>query len=275
MQPLTLNCRGTLLSLEEPRIMGILNLTPDSFSDGGRYITVDAALQQAEALLTQGAHLIDIGGYSSRPGAEDISEEEELRRVLPATEAIRKAFPQAILSADTFRPAVAAAMLDRGVHILNDITAGRGGNQMAALAAAASAPLVLMHMQGMPQTMQAAPQYVEVATEVSTFLTQQVQAARSAGVKDIIADPGFGFGKTLEHNYALLAKLTIFSTLGAPLLVGVSRKRMITAVVGQEPAEIEAATHAIHLRALMQGARILRVHEPAPTRKTIEVFLSL
>jgi dihydropteroate synthase len=268
----TLNCRGTLLSLQKPQIMGILNLTPDSFSDGGKFNSIDDALRQSESLIKDGATIIDIGGYSSRPGADDISLSEELKRVLPVTEQIRKTFPETILSTDTFRSQVATEMLALGVHIVNDISAGLADPLMMATAARHSAPMILMHMQGTPQTMQENPAYENPTAEVLGFLSERVKEARINGVEDLIIDPGFGFGKTLAHNYEILGNLPNFRVLGVPILVGISRKSMVSRVAGTDLAAQRKVAFALHVQALLSGASILRVHEPAEARKAIELF---
>jgi dihydropteroate synthase len=254
--------------------MGILNVTPDSFSDGGKHNTVAGALAHAEALLAQGASILDIGGYSSRPGAVDISPEEEMGRVLPVIQAIRREFPDALMSIDTFRTKVASAALDEGVHILNDITAG-GDVGMFALAARHRAPMILMHMQGTPQTMQVSPNYGEVVAEVSAILQQRVADARQQGVTDLLLDPGFGFGKTLAHNYDLFRALPHFASLQLPLVVGISRKSMIWKLVGATPHEVGDLTTALHLKALEAGASVLRVHDVASAARAIQLHKAL
>lgn len=254
--------------------MGILNVTPDSFSDGGRYNSVDAALLQAHKMVEEGATIIDIGGYSSRPGASDVSPEEEMRRVLPVAEAVRARFPQMLLSADTFRAQVAGEMLDRGVHIINDISAGADPT-MFGLAARASAPLVLMHMQGTPRTMQLNPVYNDVTREVCFFLAGRINAARAAGVRDLIIDPGFGFGKSLQHNYDLFRDLPLFAAMGLPLLVGISRKSMIWKLADAKPQEVLDLTAALHLKALEAGAAILRVHDVKAAARVVNLYRTL
>jgi dihydropteroate synthase len=255
--------------------MGILNLTPDSFSDGGLFLTPDKALSQTEKMLKEGAVIIDIGGYSSRPGATHISEEEELKRVIPTSEKIRLRFPEAILSVDTFRFKVAKEMLALGAHIINDIYAGRYEPGLFELAAAANAPYVLMHMLGTPQTMQQTPQYTSLVEEISSFLIERTKAARKVGIIDTIIDPGFGFGKTIDHNFALFKKLSIFSSLGSPLLVGLSRKSMLWKTLNVKPIETQPALSALHLQALLAGAKILRVHEVKEAVQVITLYEKL
>ncbi|MFN7708991.1 MAG: dihydropteroate synthase [Sphingobacteriia bacterium] len=259
----SLNCRGQLLALDVPRLMGILNLTPDSFSDGGKYNNTDAALRHVEQMLAEGADIIDIGAYSSRPGATHITPEEELARLRGPVSAIRDRFPEVILSIDTFRAAVAHPMLQMGVQIVNDIAGGLQDPTLMALAAQHQAPYVLMHMQGTPQSMQHNPQYAAVEQEVHAYFVEGLRRARAAGLGDVMLDPGFGFGKTAEHNYRLFAHLSTFGLLGAPLLIGISRKSMLTRALGIEPAGSLPVASALHYRALCAGVRILRVHDVA------------
>lgn len=260
--PLLLNCRGRLLDLTEPQVMGIVNLTPDSFSDGGMVSSPSVAVERVGQLLAEGAGLIDIGAVSSRPGAPEVTAEEELRRLTESFRAIREAFPKAFLSVDTSRAEVARQMIEWGADMINDITAG-ADPEMFAVVAQARVPIVLMHMQGAPATMQQAPSYQNVAQEVRQFLIGRINAARAAGVADVLVDPGFGFGKTLTHNLALIEALPQFATLGLPLLVGFSRKSLITRGLGITQSEAGPATAALHDQALRAGARVLRVHEVA------------
>ncbi|MEZ4687668.1 MAG: dihydropteroate synthase, partial [Bacteroidia bacterium] len=270
-----LNCRGTFLNLSSPRVMGIINVTPDSFSDGGKFNSVEKALPQAEKMLKEGAAMLDIGGYSSRPGAVDIPVEEEMRRLAPVVEGIIRRFPEAILSIDTFRAPVAKAMLERGAHIINDIGAGLLDPAMPATVAAFGAPYCIMHMQGTPQTMQKHPRYDHVVQEVWQFLVERVHAARAAGVKDIIIDPGFGFGKTVAHNYALLREVAVFGNMDLPVLVGLSRKSMLYKPFAAGPEEVLDLSGAAHLHALQQGVHILRVHDVAEAVRIVGMFALL
>jgi dihydropteroate synthase len=279
----TINCRGRLLDLSQPKVMGILNLTPDSFSDGGRYNDPDRALRRAEEMLAEGADLLDLGAYSSRPGAEDIPESEELARLLPPLERLRAEFPEALISVDSFRPGVAAAALERGAHLINDIRAGLGSLEPGAdrqsmlelLAATPGTPYILMHMQGVPQTMQEQPRYGDLVEEVRDFLIGRVQAAREAGIHDLILDPGFGFGKSLLHNYQLWAGLPRLASLGLPLLVGISRKSFLWRLAQARPEEVLDLASALHLQALRDGARLLRVHDVAAARRICHLFTFL
>ena len=225
---MTLNCKGRLLDLSSPVVMGILNITPDSFFDGGQYQDEDSVLRQVEKMLTQGAALIDIGGASSRPGAETVSESMELNRVLPVIESILQHFPEALLSIDTWRAPVAAASIAAGAAMVNDISGGKMDAEMDITLSRLGVPYVLMHMQGEPNTMQQHPHYEDVVTEVLDFFIQKLDALHHLGIHDIILDPGFGFGKSVEHNYALLRNLSVFQNiLGLPVLAGISRKSMI------------------------------------------------
>lgn len=267
----TLNCRGRLLSLAEPVVMGILNVTPDSFSDGGQFNSVELALPQVARMLAEGAAIIDVGGYSSRPGAQDIGVQEELDRVAPVLEAVLRDFPEAILSIDTFRSSVAGPLLDMGVHMVNDISAGLLDEEMLALVGKYRAPYVLMHMQGHPQTMQHAPAYTDVVSEVADYFVERIRAAQAAGVVDILLDPGFGFGKTLAHNWELFRNLAQFKVFGRPLLVGISRKSMIYRAFDTTPSDVLELSTALHLKAVEAGARVLRVHDVQPAVRAIQL----
>lgn len=256
--------------------MGILNVTPDSFYDGGRLVTTEDAIRQAERMLGEGATLLDIGGASSRPGAEEVSEAEEMRRVLPAIELILRNFPDTVLSVDTWRASVARTALDAGASIVNDISAGRWDTAMYPTVAEADCPYILMHAQGTPATMQMAPQYDDIVQEELDFFIEEVGRLRAIGVRDIVLDPGFGFGKTVAHNYALLRNLDVFSTvLGLPVLAGISRKSMICKVLGVNPEHALNGTTALHMVALQQGARILRVHDVKEALEVIRLYEQL
>ena len=265
----TLNCRGRLVSLEGGKVMGILNTTPDSFFDGGNFTSIDAQLKQTEKMLAEGAAFIDIGGYSSRPGADDVPMDEELRRVIPAIEAIAKNFPEAILSIDTFRSGVAQKALEAGAHVVNDISGGTADSQMLATVGAFNASYIIMHMQGSPKTMQIEPHYEDVAAEVLQFLDQKMKEALQLGITDVILDPGFGFGKNLEQNFELLNKLHLLTMLGQPIMVGVSRKSMINKALHTKPENALNGTTVVNTMAALQGCDILRVHD---VREAVEVF---
>jgi dihydropteroate synthase len=268
----TINCKGKLLDLSTPKIMGILNVTPDSFFDGGRYNSVDNALFQVEKMLGEGADIIDVGGMSSRPGAEVISTEEELRRVIPIVEAIQQRFSDAILSIDTVKAEVAKQAIEAGGRLVNDISAGQFDAQLYETVARLNVPYFLMHMNGTPKTMQHNPEYDNVVTHVTDFFIREIGILRALGVKDIILDVGFGFGKTIEHNYQLLKKLQDFKIFDLPLLVGVSRKSMIYKFLDIEPESALNATSALHFLALQNGGNLLRVHDVKEAKEVIQLW---
>jgi dihydropteroate synthase len=272
MNPKSLNIRGRYFELNAPLIMGVLNVTPDSFSDAGLYQHPGAALRHAGNMLVQGAHIIDIGGASSRPGAEEVSEAEELNRVIPVIQLIKRHYPESILSLDTYRAEVARQGLDAGVDIINDITAGIAEPEILKITALAKAPYLLMHMQGTPQTMQLQPEYTHVSKEILEWLSRRILAARAQGITDVIADPGFGFGKSLEHNYTLVRDLKTFSGLGVPLAVGFSRKSMLTRLLQADKNEVTEACTVLHYKALEAGALLLRVHEVKPAVHAVKLF---
>ncbi len=265
-------CGARLLDLSRPQIMGILNVTPDSFYGGSRVRSVDAALQQAERMLSEGAAILDIGGASTRPGAEEVPQAEELRRVLPVVEAVCQHFPEAIVSVDTWRAEVAREALAAGASMVNDVSAGRWDEGLLPVVAQYRCPYVLMHAQGTPQTMQLAPAYSEVVQDVLDFFIQRLEILQAMGIHDVAIDPGFGFGKTLEHNYALLRRLAVFeAVLQRPLLVGVSRKSMVCRLLGTKPEAALNGTTALHVLALMQGARLLRVHDVREAAEAVRI----
>jgi len=257
----SINCKGRLLSLEQPIIMGILNVTPDSFFDGGKYVNSSEALNQVESMLEAGADIIDIGGYSSRPGAKDISVDEELSRTIPLVKTIHEKFPDAILSIDSFRSDVAQAAIEAGASIVNDISAGDNDPLMLKTVAKLAVPYIIMHKQGNPETMQNKPEYDDVVQDVLGYLFKKKKECLAAGISDIIIDPGFGFGKTLDHNYQLLKHLEHFKIIESPMLIGVSRKSMINKVLGSQASEALNGTTVLNTIALSKGAQILRVHD--------------
>jgi dihydropteroate synthase len=250
-----------MLNLKLPAIMGILNLTPDSFYDGGHYLSLDSQLKRVEQMLDEGAAIIDLGAVSTRPGAIEICQTGELERLLPAIKAIRHHFPGILLSVDTYRPLIARAMVEHGADMINDIYGGRFDPGMLETVAALKVPYILMHMKGTPGNMQQNPEYSDVVAEVSYFFEQQTSMARNSGILEIIIDPGFGFGKTLEHNFSLLSRLDSFKTLGYPLAVGLSRKSMITRALNIKPAAALNGSTVLHTISLLKGADILRVHD--------------
>ncbi|MFK7806733.1 MAG: dihydropteroate synthase [Saprospiraceae bacterium] len=268
----TINCRGRLLDLSQPVVMAILNLTPDSFYDGGVYQSDNQVLSQVERFLSEGATIIDVGGMSSRPGAEIISSEEELQRVIPSIEQIIKRFPEAILSIDTLSSKVAKAAVESGARIVNDISAGRHDEDMIPLVGQLKTPYVAMHMQHTPKTMQEAPIYDDVCETVMRFLIERIDLCRKAGILDVIIDLGFGFGKTVEHNYELLRNMEAFKILEVPILAGLSRKSMICKPLKVNPKDALNGTTALHMVALQQGARILRVHDVREAMEVIKLW---
>lgn len=272
----TINIKGTLMEVDKPLVMAILNITGDSFYDGGHYNSVDQALQRAEECLNLGANILDIGGASSRPGAEEVSVETELARVLPVIEAISNKFPTAVISVDTYRAQVAREGVNAGAHIVNDISAGEDDIDMISTVAALDVPYIAMHKQGTPQDMQDNPSYTNVVEDVVSYFRNRLELYKKAGIKDVILDPGFGFGKTVEHNYSLLNQLEVFRSLFPnPLLVGVSRKSMINRVLGTKPEDALNGTTALHAMALMNGAQILRVHDVEEAVQVVKLYEAL
>lgn len=269
ISPIYINVKGQLLDLATPQVMGILNVTPDSFYSGSRMQTEDEIAARARQIIDEGASIIDIGAYSSRPNAEHISADEEMRRLRTGLEILNRNHPDAIISVDTFRADVAAQCVkDYGVAIINDIAAGEMDDRMFQTVAELGVPYIMMHMQGTPQSMQKEPRYDNLIREVFLYFARKVQQLRDLGVKDIILDPGFGFGKTLEHNYELMAHFEEFQIFGLPLLVGVSRKSMIYKLLGGTPQESLNGTTILNTVALMKAAHILRVHD---VREAVEV----
>jgi dihydropteroate synthase len=268
----TLNLRGAMVEITQPVVMGILNVTPDSFYDGGSYIFEEQIIKRCEQILTEGALIIDIGAYSSRPGAEHISEEEELHRLNGALKPIRARFPDAILSVDTFRAGVARQMVENwNVQIVNDISAGELDLLMMETVADLRVPYIMMHMKGSPQNMQQNVSYDDYIYDLLRYFSIKVEKARQAGIKDVILDPGFGFSKTLEQNYQLLRQLSEFRIFELPLLVGVSRKSMIYKTINTDSANALAGTVSANTLALLNGADILRVHDVKEAVDAIQI----
>ena len=257
----TINCKGKLIDISSPIVMGIINVTPDSFNDGGKNSSVETAINQVRKHLEEGATVINIGGYSSRPGADEVTEQEELNRTIPIIEAVLTAFPDAIISIDTFRSNVAKKAIEAGAAIINDISAGDLDDNMFSVVAEKQVPYILMHMQGTPETMQDNPNYKNIIQEITYYLSEKINMLRKKGVNDIIIDPGFGFGKTLEHNYEILGKLNNFQLLNVPALAGISRKSMIYKLLEISSKESLNGTIAANIIALRNGANILRVHD--------------
>jgi len=268
----TLNAGGWLVDLSTPKVMGIINLTPDSFFAGSRQPGIDEALRQAEKMLAEGATFLDLGAYSSRPGAKDIPVEEEMVRLLPVVQAIRNNFPEALLSIDTFRARVAEAAIGAGAHIINDISGGELDADMFQTVARLQAPYILMHMRGNPQTMTKQTDYEDLFGEMYDYFANKYYALKQVGVHDVIIDPGFGFAKKNEQSYALMSRLEEFGRLGLPILAGVSRKRMIYHVTGGTAEDALNGTTVLNTIALIKGANILRVHDVKEAVEAIKIW---
>lgn len=271
----TLNCKARLLLAEKPLLMGIINVTPDSFYAGSRFSGVDNILALAEKMLSEGADILDFGGQSTRPGSQLISAEDELKRILPAISAVSEKFPEAFLSVDTFYSKVAAEAVAAGAAIINDISAGSIDNRMIETVAALRVPYVLMHMKGTPQTMQQNPEYENVTREVLDFFIVKTQELKAAGINDIILDPGFGFGKTIRHNFELLKNLSVFNMTGRPVMLGVSRKSTIYKTLGITAEEALNGTTVLNTIALAHGASILRVHDVKEAKEAVTLLCEM
>lgn len=272
---MTINCKGKLIDLTSPKVMGILNITPDSFYEGSRRTSDAALLTSAEEMLKQGATFLDIGGYSSRPGAEDISIAEELKRVIPAIEAVLQNFPDAIISADTFRAEVASRSLEAGAAMINDIAAGNLDREMLPVIAKYQVPYIMMHMRGNPQTMKEQNNYEDLITDILYYFSEKISAARELGINDIIIDPGFGFSKNIEQNFELLSKLELFHIAETPVLVGLSRKSTIYKTLNCGPEEALNGTTVLNTVALLKGAQILRVHDVKEAMEAVKLLSRL
>ena len=270
--PLYINVNGRLMDLSEPQVMGILNVTPDSFYAGSRGVTEQSIVDRLHQCMNEGASIVDIGAYSSRPGAQEVSVAEEMERLRTGLELVRKHRPNAIVSVDTFRADVAKMCVEEyGVALINDISAGQMDNQMFTTIARLGVPYIIMHMKGTPQDMQIAPKYDHFLKEIFYYFSEKVQKLRDLGVKDIIIDPGFGFGKTLEHNYELMNHLEEFTLFELPILVGISRKSMIYKLLDITPEEALTGTTALNTIALQKGAHILRVHDVREAVETVKI----
>ena len=271
----TLNCKGRLLVIEEPIIMGIINATSDSFYAGSRLVEKDAVLKKAEQMINDGATIIDIGGQSTRPGSQRISADEERDRVIPLIEAIHQHFPETFISIDSFYALVVKDAVDAGACVVNDVSAGIIDADLIATVAALNVPYVLMHMQGDPQTMQQNPTYNNVILDVFDFLNKKIKQLHEAGIHDIIVDPGFGFGKTIEQNFELLNGLDFFCQLSKPLLIGLSRKATVYKTLGINADEALNGTTVLHTVSLLKGASILRVHDVQEAKQAIQLVQAL
>ncbi|HKG05460.1 MAG TPA: dihydropteroate synthase [Pedobacter sp.] len=271
----TLNVRGKLVDLTVPRVMGILNITPDSFYSTSRISSVDEALRNTEAFLREGATFIDIGAYSSRPGAAEVSPDEELQRLIPVISAITKKLPEALLSIDTFRAGVAREAIDAGAHIINDIAAGEMDTDMFKTMADLQVPYIIMHMKGTPKTMQQQASYQNLTLEVITYFSEKIAGLKKLGLHDIIIDPGFGFAKNLDHNYELMRQLEDLQIFGLPVLAGISRKTMIYKLLHTDAAGALNGTTVLNTVALLKGASILRVHDVKAAAECIALIEKL
>ena len=269
---MTINCKGQLIDLSTPKVMGILNVTPNSFFDGGKYKNENEILSQVEKMLLNGAAFIDLGAYSSKPSAEFVSEEEEISRIVPAIDLILKNFPETILSIDTFRAEVAKASIESGAAIINDIAAGNLDEKMFEIIAKYNVPYIMMHMRGNPQTMQTLANYDDIVKEMVFYFLERIASARSFGINDLIIDPGFGFAKTLEQNYEVFQKMELFNMLELPLLVGISRKSMISKALDINTENALNGTTVLNALALTKGAKILRVHDVKEAMECVTLF---
>ena len=267
----SLTCGKNVLILDKPLVMGILNLTPDSFYDGGRYLEKGAWLSQASGMIEEGASIIDLGAVSTRPGAAEVSEDEELTRLITVLETLTNRFPETVFSVDTYRSKVAKLAAEAGAGIINDISGGRLDPELICTVASTGLPYILMHMQGTPKDMQTNPFYSNVSDEINYFFNQKLAKLKEAGIQKIILDPGFGFGKSVHHNYHLISRLMDFKQHGLPLLVGISRKSMIYKLLDISPAEALPGTSALHMLALINGADILRVHDVKEAMQVIKL----
>ena len=272
---MTINCNGRLIDLSEPKIMGILNTTPDSFYDGGSNQSINLILEKVEKHLSEGADILDIGGYSTKPGAETISEQEEIDRTAPIIETIIKNHPELIISIDTFRGNVAHEAVKAGASIINDVSGWELDENMFAAIRDLKVPYILMHMKGTPQTMQKNAEYKDVTLEVNEYFAKKITQLKAAKINDIILDPGFGFAKTLEQNYELFSKMETLGFGDFPLLVGISRKSMIYKLFDTTPQEALNGTSVLNMVALQKGAKILRVHDVKAAKETLQIYNAL
>jgi dihydropteroate synthase len=268
----TLNCKGRLLVIKQPLVMGIINVTPDSFYEGSRFSGTDAILKQCEKMINEGADIIDIGGQSTRPGSNPVSAEEELKRVTGPVNAIHTRFPDAFISVDTYYSRVAKETVAAGASIVNDISAGSLDKELISAVASLNVPYILMHMQGTPQSMSHNPQYKNVTREVLDFFIEKKAVLQQAGINDIIIDPGFGFGKTIQHNFQLLQNLSAFTMLDCPVLLGVSRKSTIYKTLGITAEESLNGTTVLNTIGLNKGASIIRVHDVKEAKQAVSLF---
>ncbi|HMB64159.1 MAG TPA: dihydropteroate synthase [Eudoraea sp.] len=272
---MTINCKGKLIDLSSPKVMGIVNLTPDSFYDGGKLRNPAVVLRHTEKMLEEGATFIDVGAYSSRPAADHISQEEELRRIEPIITSLVGEFPDILLSIDTFRSSVARSCLEAGAAMINDISAGNLDDQMLSTVAEFKVPYILMHLKGTPQTMKDHASYDDLLGDILYYFSKKVSLARANGIRDLILDPGFGFSKTVAQNYEVLQKLEVFQTFDQPILCGLSRKSMISKKLNTTVGEALNGTTALNMYALTKGAHILRVHDVREAMECVTLFGAL
>ncbi len=269
---MTINCKGNLIDLSTPKIMGILNITPDSFFSESRAVNEPEILKKTEKLLNEGVDFLDIGGYSSRPDAKEVPEAEELKRVIPAIELIIKEFPETLISVDTFRSKVATKSIEAGAALINDISAGNIDENMMETIARYQVPYIMMHMRGTPQTMKSQTHYDNLAQDILYYFSKKINKARDIGINDLITDPGFGFSKTINQNYELFQNLELFKNLELPFLVGISRKSMIYKKLGLSPESSLNATTVLNTLALSKGASILRVHDVKEAVECVKIY---
>ena len=273
--PFSLNCKGDLIFLDTPKIMGVLNITPDSFYDGGRYKAEDQVLAQVEKMMKEGATFIDIGAYSSRPGAAEVSEAEEAKRLYPMLQAILKRFPEVLLSIDTFRSHIAKDAVEMGAALINDISAGQLDPEMIPTVGKLGVPYIMMHMRSTPKDMQEHTYYEHLLQEIISYFSEKIDRAKKHNINDIIIDPGYGFAKNTQQNFKLLRDSALLNTFGVPVLTGVSRKSMIYKTLNTTAQEALNGTTALHMQALINGSSILRVHDVAPAKECILLYEAL
>ncbi|MGB0982102.1 MAG: dihydropteroate synthase [Winogradskyella sp.] len=272
---MTINCKGKLIDLSSPKVMGIINVTPDSFFDGGVYKDESTILNQVETMLNAGATFIDVGGYSSRPNADNVSEKEELQRVIPVIKLILKHFSETLISVDTFRSNVAKKSIEVGAALINDISAGWLDENMLSTVGKLGVPYIMMHMRGNPKTMQQQTEYKDLVKDVTSYFAERITAAHAQKINDIIIDPGFGFAKNLEQNYELLQKMDVLQLIDKPILAGISRKSMIYKTLNTTSSNALNGTTALHMVALQQGAKLLRVHDVKEAMECVALYNQL
>lgn len=272
---MTINCKGQLIDLSKPKVMGILNITPNSFFDGGKYTSDEEIIAKVQKMLNEGATFIDVGAYSSKPSAEFVSEEDELSRIVPVVQLLVKHFPTVLLSIDTFRSEVARVCIENGAAMINDISAGNLDDKMLEVIAQYQVPYIMMHMRGTPQTMQSMTEYEDLVKEILFYFSEKMSHARSLGINDLIIDPGFGFAKTIEQNYEIMQKLALFQNLELPILIGISRKSMIYKALEINADEAMNGTTVLNTIALTKGAHILRVHDVKEAVECVKLYEKL